>query len=34
VEPTRRERESEWLPEELLEPMKSTSGRAEINWER
>jgi hypothetical protein len=34
VEPTRRERESEWLPEELSEPMKSTSGRAEINWER
>jgi hypothetical protein len=33
AESTRRERESEWLPEEPLESMKSTTDRAEINWE-
>jgi hypothetical protein len=31
--PFRAEREGEWLPEELCEPMKSMTGRSPINWD-
>jgi len=33
AEPFRAEREGEWLPEELFEPMESTTGRSPINWD-
>jgi hypothetical protein len=33
AEPFRRSREREWVPDELIEPAKSTTGRHPINWD-
>jgi hypothetical protein len=33
AEPFRATREGDWLPEELFEPMQSTTGRSPINWD-
>jgi hypothetical protein len=33
AEPFRAEREGEWLPEELFEPMETETGRHKINWD-
>lgn len=33
AEPLRAEREGEWLPEEVFEPMESTTGRSPFNWD-
>jgi len=33
AEPPRATTEGEWLPEELFEPMKTETGRSNVDWE-